>query len=86
MPVPCKYSIKKRGRKIKLWIPVWEGGEKVRRQTIRTFIEIKNRVARVLHTDPVYSPKRKEGGKDAKSRIESGAEKRLHGNGSSILV
>ena len=50
------------------------------RQTIRTFIEVKNGVARILHTDPVWVPTGKGGGKDAEGCIKSGAEKGLHGN------
>ena len=50
------------------------------RQTIRTFIEIKNGVVKVLHTDPMLTPtiKSKEmkgGGRDAEEGIKCRAEK-----------
>lgn len=41
------------------------------RQTIRTFVEVKDGVAKVLHTDPVLVPKTKRmgGDRDAKDTI-----------------
>ncbi len=45
------------------------------RHTIRIFYELKNGAVRILHTDPVYVPVGKEGGKGAESSIEPGAKK-----------
>lgn len=49
------------------------------RQIIRTFIEVKNGVVRVVCTDPVYTLKGKEGCRDAKSSIKPRAEKEIQG-------
>lgn len=51
------------------------------RQTIRTFVDVKGGVAKVLRTDPVLVPKTKRmgGGIDAKGGIKSRTEKGLHG-------
>lgn len=46
------------------------------KQTIQTFYEVKDGVVRVLGTDPVYARKRKEGCRNAESRIEPGTEKK----------
>ncbi len=45
------------------------------RHTIRIFYELKNGAVRILHTDPVYVPVGKEGGKGVEDSIGAGAEK-----------